>query len=529
MKKKSTFLIMILLVIALAAVCVLGVILIMSGSDSKYEEVTNAALSYFESADYENAIIKYEEALSLDEKNEDAYEGLARTYAAKNDYVSAMHWLDMGVEKTKSPRLKKMLADYQTLLDESGFTFEYTLNDVMSNSDDVTVYNDMLTVLLSYTFGDYSEKYSFSDDSTDTSKILNEIPVVLNFADPPQADSKPISISVSDIRYLFTNYRSGISYTRLSELGTEGLAHGFNAFLNCEAVEFTFSGCHIIVECDSDGNIKKNKPKNIITFGDATPVDYAPENIANEEPTEADENENMRVFKGNIYDADTHTSAGVVHMSIFKGKQSAKGSLYKKIDTHTGGDFRIELPYGDYSIEFTASNYIKTTEEVTVKQTEDITSVDFFLNKAYSSNVIRIVLTWNESPRDIDSYLLGTASTGEKIRLWFGGKMVKSRDGNTVCTLDIDQTRGNGKETTVLYDTAGNYKFYVNNYSGEAPLSASGATVKIYEGDSTSPIYTVTLSDDFSGCIWEVCTIENGKVTVTDREATDVTSSLYYK
>lgn len=523
-KRKNRILIIALLALLLVVLCVLGILLIFGTSHSKYEQQVNTAVKYFESAEYDNAILQFEDVIRQDEDNERAYEGVAEAYAAKNDYLSAIHWLTIGVEKTKSSKLKKMLADYQTLISQGEKGYKYEINDVVAGSSGVTIYSDMLLVLNAYTYGDYSSRYTFTGASTDTVKELNELPIILNFAEAPEADVRPVSASVKTISYLFTGFVSGVSYERLEQLGLDGLMHGYNAELGCEAVEFNCLDCHIAVECDENGNITSSSPVNLITFLDRTNgigTDTATEPV--EEDTTEEDTESLRTFKGVVYDGDTGKSAGAVHMSIFSGKQSAKGKLYKKLDTNSGGDFNVELPYGDYSIEITASGFIKYTEEVTVRQSDSVTIKDFHLSReGKSEGTIKIVLTWGRSPRDIDSYLVGKTGSGKNVESWFGNKTNTASDGTVISTLDIDEMRGNGKETTILYDTSGSYTFYVKNFSREAPLSSSGAVVKVYEGDSSNPTETVTIPSDLSGNIWEVLKIEDGKVTVTNKAASSI-------
>lgn len=83
MKKKNNILIIIAAAALLVIVGALGVVLITGGSGSSYEKEVKLAVKYFESADYDNAIISYEEAIRADAMSEEAYIGIARSYREK--------------------------------------------------------------------------------------------------------------------------------------------------------------------------------------------------------------------------------------------------------------------------------------------------------------------------------------------------------------------------------------------------------------------------------------------------------------
>ena len=96
--------------------------------------------------------------------------------------------------------------------------------------------------------------------------------------------------------------------------------------------------------------------------------------------------------------------------------------------------------------------------------------------------------------------------------------MAENSDGQ-IATLDIDKTDGRGPETTTIYDTNGEYEFVVNDFNRTGQLGVMGATVKIYTGTDSSPIIVEVPSDVQN--IWEVCTIKNGQVEVTNCSGDD--------
>ena len=76
--------------------------------------------------------------------------------------------------------------------------------------------------------------------------------------------------------------------------------------------------------------------------------------------------------------------------------------------------------------------------------------------------------------------------------------------------LDVDDRNGYGPETTTIY-ADGSYRFRVNDFTNSGDIAESGAEVKIYlPGQAQPTVFTVP---DGEGNWWDVCWIENGKIT----------------
>ncbi|MDR2904989.1 MAG: tetratricopeptide repeat protein [Helicobacteraceae bacterium] len=119
---------------------------------------------------------------------------------------------------------------------------------------------------------------------------------------------------------------------------------------------------------------------------------------------------------------------------------------------------------------------------------------------------IRAVLTWGETPKDLDAHL------------FFGANHIaaasKSANG---AKLDVDDKDGFGPETiTIAKKVAGDrYVYAVQNFTDEnsdasLALARSGAKVFLYVGQTLVKIYSVPNKE---GTIWEVFTIgEHGEI-----------------
>ena len=130
---------------------------------------------------------------------------------------------------------------------------------------------------------------------------------------------------------------------------------------------------------------------------------------------------------------------------------------------------------------------------------------------------IRIVLTWGETPFDLDSHLVGPGIDGKERfhtafyqRTYYANGKYDSNSGKCVADLDYDDTTSYGPEVTTIHIlTPGEYYFFVHDYSNgpsatSTEMAHSGATVKVYRGSSATPINTFNVDPSSSGTYWNV-------------------------
>ena len=123
----------------------------------------------------------------------------------------------------------------------------------------------------------------------------------------------------------------------------------------------------------------------------------------------------------------------------------------------------------------------------------------------------RAVLRWGENPEDLDSHLFGRFN-GTDYHIYFSDK---SRGNYAV--LDVDDTESYGPETTTFsIQSDAEYRFYIHDYTNRnnpvlSKLSQSGATVTLYGGSSSEPLYVWNVPAG-AGIYWYVFRIANGTV-----------------
>lgn len=178
--------------------------------------------------------------------------------------------------------------------------------------------------------------------------------------------------------------------------------------------------------------------------------------------------------------------------------------------TDAAGKFSVrDAPAGQQSFEITAPGFMD--EDLQVQLTPSAaTEQRVVISPGLKAGQIRVVLTWGDSPKDLDAHLEGPLPDGSRFHVFHKQKGdLKSKE---FVSLDVDNREGKGPETiTVLGVTPGTYKFFVHNASTEADpqsdptgLALSGAQIKLYHGGQT---YNYKVDGKTPGNVWQVCEI----------------------
>lgn len=187
--------------------------------------------------------------------------------------------------------------------------------------------------------------------------------------------------------------------------------------------------------------------------------------------------------------------------------------------TTTGADgtfsFTDLLLPGTYSLNVSLDGYSGTTVnsiEVTEEETTDLGTIAISQNLA--TGEFRIVLTWGETPRDLDSHLTGPTSSDDRFHVWYNNRT----NADNTANLDRDDVTSIGPETiTISQRFDGTYRYsvhdYTNRISTNSPdLSNSGATVRVF--DENGQVAEFTPPDD-DGTLWTVFELDGlgGSIT----------------
>lgn len=210
----------------------------------------------------------------------------------------------------------------------------------------------------------------------------------------------------------------------------------------------------------------------------------------------------------------------------------ANNQTIAAIYSATDGSYVIpNVPAGNYTIEISGSGYV-TTYETVISAGANSSNQNILVSPSLAADEVRIVLSWNATPRDVDSHLeYGDGSTVRKNQVVWNDKCRNPGVSNAVTkspaqcstedlTLDIDVTTGYGPETVTMKGTVWTssavtrlgYSLY--NWSNEASLSVSGSTVKVYK--STGLVRTYNSGPAQVGRWWQMFCFDKATKNISD-------------
>ncbi|MDE7311345.1 MAG: InlB B-repeat-containing protein [Eubacterium sp.] len=223
--------------------------------------------------------------------------------------------------------------------------------------------------------------------------------------------------------------------------------------------------------------------------------------------------------EGRFVDAVTGNGVPGVSYKVHMGTND--GEVICEYTADGDGKFLFSLPASEYVIE-AYGNFVTSYTPVTIVANRSAELGDIPLTSALESNTYRVVLEWGQYPYDLDSHINANKSdSGERLHVFYGHKVEDRVD------LDRDDVDSYGPETITVHNFSelDGFTYSVHNFthrsaqsgnpgafSGEGSLANSGATVKLYAGDTLLATYKVP--ENQAGTVWNVFQINaEGKIT----------------
>lgn len=207
------------------------------------------------------------------------------------------------------------------------------------------------------------------------------------------------------------------------------------------------------------------------------------------------------VLMGEVVDATTNQPIAGAEVRII-------GTSLRTKTTPDGRFTLKDAPAQIVGIEASAADYSTEQFEKELSDTSP-TRVRAVLSPGMKAGQIRMVLTWDDEPKDLDAHLTGPLPGNDSFHVYFGQKGdLRSKE---FVSLDVDDRDGAGPETiTVLGVLPGKYRYFVHDYSNSSDmnntaLARSGAQVKVYQGGQT---YRFHVDGQSKGNLWNVCEID---------------------
>jgi hypothetical protein len=177
--------------------------------------------------------------------------------------------------------------------------------------------------------------------------------------------------------------------------------------------------------------------------------------------------------------------------------------------TAANGTFLLSLPAGTYDVTVSAPDFISATfSDVVIPSGETTDLGTIALSTEVEPGETRIVLTWGETPADLDAHLTGPIEdSDDRFHIYWAEENRGSLDASPFAFLDIDDTTSFGPETiTITAQFPGVYRYSVHNYTNReatesTALAQSGAAVRVFRGDSEIAQFAVPNQE---GTLWTV-------------------------
>jgi hypothetical protein len=236
---------------------------------------------------------------------------------------------------------------------------------------------------------------------------------------------------------------------------------------------------------------------------------------------------------GQIRNALDNSNVPNLNVSARRYINQRSGEVSVSAVTDQNGAFTLEgIEAGNYTLEVQREGYVTTYLNAVniggqVDQVAGIISPELG-----SDSQLRIVMSWGESPQDLDSHLTGPNGEGGRFHIDFGNRGNSNLEISPYVYLDRDDTDAEGPETiTVGQLLPGEvYRYSVHDFSnnGSTPseaLGQSGARVEVY-GDGNRLIQTFYVPQ-VPGTLWTVFEIaQDGVVIPVNSMSYESTSSV---
>lgn len=215
-------------------------------------------------------------------------------------------------------------------------------------------------------------------------------------------------------------------------------------------------------------------------------------------------------LSGTVVDATTGLPVqGATACFVYSGNVSGLCD-----NTDANGEFVLQLlPAGDHAVQVSKSGFTTAREAVQLSDGAT-TTVRIALNPGLSSGELRIVLSWNADPSDLDSHLW-IPQGSSYYEVYFSNK--GDCDAAPYACLDVDDTTGYGPETTTVSRLlTGVYSYAVHWYGGTGSWATSGGTVRVYDASGLIATYTAPSNANEPGAggmvWWYVFDLDGGSL-----------------
>lgn len=459
MDKKSKNLIIIVAGVGVIAIVIAVALALIVSTTNSVSYKLEVGQKYLEKGNYDDAIVVFKQAIEIDETNVDAYAGLVLAYYEKG------------------------------MLNEA--------RSVLSNALKITGNNNKLIILERDLFRNIIVSKNFADD--DSANGNNDSP------DSDKKQQQESDANVSEV-VLAGKVIDNIKKTGISDATVKIFkGNNVNGELLAE-LKTDSSGAYSTVVAGEEKYYIFVEKNNYTSKGEEIYV-FATKSKTTKDIEIAEAG--AKIVSGKVIDAATGQGISGARVKVYVAESYVGDAI-----TNSTGEYSINVEGAEsYKLVVSADGYIENQISFDWDNSSMEMNIDIPLSSVLADEQIRIVLTWGENPKDLDSYLSGTSSTGKTVNINYTSQVSMDAAGNTIAELDLDDIDGFGPETTTIYDIYGSYEFIVRDYNRTGTMSSTEAQVKVYKGSML--LNTINVPSDVVDN-WDVLRIENGEVYITN-------------
>jgi len=223
-------------------------------------------------------------------------------------------------------------------------------------------------------------------------------------------------------------------------------------------------------------------------------------------------------ISGQVVNATTGGGLANANIALRRNINVQTGAIVAEDVTDSEGSylFDMTLDAGNYTCEITLDGYIKIYKNIVVIGGQILANQNVSISSAPVSGATRVVLTWGETPSDLDSHLIGPKADNatELFHVHYSNKGSDTAEPFSI--LDVDDTNALGPETTtIMQQFQGVYTYSVFDYSNRGAtaseaLATSGAKVEVYRDDQLIRTFNVPAG---IGVLWTVFEMNGDTIT----------------
>lgn len=221
-------------------------------------------------------------------------------------------------------------------------------------------------------------------------------------------------------------------------------------------------------------------------------------------------------ISGNILNALDGSGISGCTLNLRSGINATEGFVAATGSTGNDGSYSIQgLPAGHYTIQAQRQGFTESYFTVVCIGGQNQANQNGTMTPILNENEIRIILTWGETPADLDSHLTGPAEDGNRFHVYYSSKTYY-QNGLLNAALDYDDVSSYGPETVSIYELSqGVYRYSVHDFSNREAgysmeLSNSSAQVRVYQGSTLIANFNVPSYTE--GTLWTVFEMSNGQI-----------------